>query len=93
MLKVKKNADKAWVTFTYIPANEEKTVEITGSWSNWSKEKMKQKKNGDFYITKILPVGQIYEFKYLIDDSIWENEADALEVQNSFGSVNSAIEV
>ncbi len=93
MLKVKKNANKAWVTFTYIPSNGEKSAQITGSWNDWKKEKMKQKKNGDFYITKILPIEKIYEFKYLINGNIWKNEADALEVQNSFGSINSAIEL
>ncbi len=93
MLKVKKNGAKVWVTFTYIPSEGEKSVQITGSWSDWDREKMKQKKNGDFYITKILPIEQIYEFKYLINENIWKNEPDALEVQNSFGSTNSAIEL
>ncbi len=93
MLKVKKNKNKAWVTFTYVPSKDEKSVEIAGSWNDWNKEKMKRKKNGDFYITKILPIDKIYEFKYLIDGNIWKNETDAMEVQNSFGSINSAIEL
>ncbi len=93
MIRVKKNRDKAWVTFTYKPDGDVKTVKILGSWSGWKEESLKRKKNGDFYITKILPIGQIYEFRYFVDDEYWENDVDAMDVQNSFGSVNSAIEL
>jgi len=93
MLKVKINKNKAWVTFTYTPKNDEKKVELVGSWNDWQKESMKRKKNGDFYLTKILPVGVIYEFRYFIDDKEWANDEDAIEVHNSFGGTNSAIDL
>ncbi len=93
MLKVKKNGDRAWVTFTYKPQKDVKSVKILGNWNDWKEESLKKKKNGDFYITKILPIGRIYEFRYFIDGKYWENDVDAMEVQNSFGGFNSAIEV
>ena len=93
MIKVKKNGNRAWVTFTYLPKEDEKKVQIAGSWNEWQKEDMKKKKNGDFYITKILPVGAIYEFRYFIDDTNWANDEDAMEVHNNFGSTNSAIDL
>ncbi len=93
MIKLKKNGSKAWVTFTVKGDKDLKNVQIAGSWSNWKKENLKQKKNGDFYITKILPAGQIYEFRYILNSKEWANDEDAISVTNSFGSVNSAIEV
>ncbi len=93
MIKVKKNANRAWVTFTYSPKEGEQKVELLGSWSDWKAENMKKKKNGDFYLTKILPVGVIYEFRYFIDGKNWANDEDAIEVHNSFGGTNSAIDL
>ena len=43
--------------------------------------------------TKILPVGVIYEFRYFIDGKNWANDEDAIEVHNSFGGTNSAIDL
>jgi len=93
MIKLKKNGAKAWVTFTIKAKDGIEKAQIAGSWNEWKKEDLKQKKNGDFYITKILPVGQIYEFRYLLNSKEWANDEDAISVTNSFGSVNSAIEV
>ena len=93
MIKIKKHKTKAWVTFTVKGQDWLNKVQITGSWNGWKKEDMKQKKNGDFYITKILPTGQIYEFRYVLNSKEWANDEDAMSVTNSFGSVNSAIEI
>ncbi len=93
MIKIKKNANKAWVTFTYVPKNDDKSVVLVGSWNNWKEENMKKKKNGDFYLTKILPLGVIYEFRYFIDGKKWANDEDAIEVHNNFGGTNSAIDL
>ncbi len=93
MLKIKKNKNKAWITFTYVPKNNEQKVELLGSWNGWKKENMKKKKNGDFYITKILTTGAIYEFKYFVDGKDWLNDEDAIEIDNNFGSTNSAIDL
>jgi hypothetical protein len=93
MIKVKKNNNKAWVTFTYVPKEGEESVSLVGSWSEWKEEKMKKKKNGDFYLTKILPLGVIYEFRYFVDGKKWINDEDAIEVHNNFGGTNSAIDL
>ncbi len=93
MIKIKKNDTKAWITFVYTDREDVDSVKIVGSWNEWKEESLKKRKSGDFSITKILPLGQIYEFRYLINEKDWENDADAMEVPNSFGSVNSAIKL
>lgn len=93
MLKIKKNETKAWVTFTVVCDNEQECVEIAGSWNDWEREPMKQKKDGSFYITKVLPLDEMYEFRYILNGSEWTNDADAMERENVFGSVNSVIEL
>jgi len=93
MLKIKKNANKAWVTFTLeVPEGTGETVEVAGSWSNWKREKMKQKKDGSFSITKILPSENEYEFRYIVD-GIWQNEPETACRRNAFGTENSIISI
>ena len=93
MIKIKKNANKVWVTFTYTPKDNEQKVELLGSWNEWKAENMKKKKNGDFYLTKIFPVGVIYEFKYYADSEKWVNDEDTKEVDNGLGGTNSVIDL
>jgi len=92
MLKIKKNETKAWVTFTVVCETEQECVEIAGSWNDWERERMKQKKDGSFYITKVLPLEEMHEFRYVLNGSEWINDADAMEIENVFGSVNSVID-
>ncbi len=93
MIKVKRNKNRVWITFTISKKEGIDSAQIAGSWSGWQREDMKVKKNGDFYITKILPAGEIYEFRYILNGNKWVNEEDAMEVKNSFGEMNSAIKV
>ena len=93
MRKIKKKADKAWVTFTVVCEGEQECVEIAGSWNDWEREPMKRKKDGSFYITKVLPLEPAHEFRYVLNGSEWKNEADAMEIENVFGSVNSLIDL
>ncbi len=93
MIKIKKSDTKAWITFVYPHREDLRTVKIVGSWNKWKGDNLKKRKNGDFSTTKILPLGQIYEFRYFVNDKNWENDEDAMEIANSFGSVNSAIKL
>jgi hypothetical protein len=38
---------------------------------------MKRRKDGAFTATLDLPTGQAFQFRYLIDDSRWENDPQA----------------
>ena len=69
------------VTFR-IANNNEKNVEkvkIIGDFNNWDQEcePMKKLKNGEFSQTLKLEKGKEYQFRYLINGSIWENEPAA----------------
>jgi len=91
MIKVTKKGNKAWVTFT-IPADENtKSANITGEWSQWKEEPMRQKKNGDFFITKVLKTGQSYQFGYKINKHLWSTEDTLPKVSSPYGSKNSII--
>ncbi len=92
MIKVKKNGKKCWVTFT-VSADDCKGMSLKGSWDDWKLSPMKQKKNGDFYITKILPANSLYEFGYITDSSDWITDDTLPTVSSPFGSLNSVLEL
>ena len=92
MVKITKKGKKAWVTFT-APVTECDSVAIKGEWNGWEAEPMKRKKNGEFYITKVLPTGQSYEFGYLVNESDWIHDPETEEVETPFGSKNSVLKL
>jgi len=70
------------------------TVTIAGDFNQWdtSETKLQKLKNGDFKITLELPCNMEYKFRYLIDDSRWENDWNADRyIPNSFGSEDSLV--
>ncbi len=92
MVKITKKGKKAWVTFT-APVEDCQTVAIKGSWNDWTPEMMKRKKSGEFYITKVLPTGQSYEFGYLVDESDWMADHTLPMTDTPFGSKNSVLKL
>jgi 1,4-alpha-glucan branching enzyme len=92
MVKITKKGKKAWVTFT-APVTECDAVAIKGSWNDWQPETMKRKKSGEFYITKVLPTGETYEFGYLVDESDWIHDPETMLTDTPFGSKNSVLEL
>jgi len=91
MLKITKRGNKAWVTFT-APAAECEHVHLKGSWNDWKPEAMRRKKNGEFYLMKILPVDSSHEFGYVVDGA-WLIETDLPKKPTPFGSENSVLEL
>ena len=91
-----KTATKAKVTFT-LPSkavNGGKDVTVVGEWDGWNVEKaipMKKFKN-EYRAVVELNTGRNWEFRYLIDNSTWENDwaADGY-VANPFGFENSVV--
>ncbi len=93
MIKINPKGKKAWVNFSFIPTRKSDLVELIADFNGWTKEPMRSKKDGSFYIRKYLPVGESYEFRYLVDNQQWENEPTVALVNNSFGSQNSLLEL
>ena len=87
-----KTKDYCKVKFSLEGVSAE-TVEILGLNSNWNTPiPMNRRKDGRFMTDVNLPKGTRHEFKYLLDTSRWENDAEAdTETPNPYGGTNSVI--
>ena len=98
MLKKKylKSKSICKVTFS-LPAaaiNGGKEVKLVGDFNNWNQEEglLMTSKKGEFTTILELETGRDYQFRYLIDNTKWENdwEADGY-VPTPFGVENSLV--
>lgn len=75
--------------------NSAESAHIVGEFNNWTlfSTPMKKLKSGAFTTTVELETGKEYQFRYLLDQKIWENERDAdKSVPTPYGdSENSVI--
>ncbi len=75
-------------------ANGAKEVLIVGDFNNWDRENghpMKMR-NGDFTGTIELESNREYQFRYLMDGEVWENDWEADKYAESpFGVENSVV--
>lgn len=93
MIKTKQNGKKVWVTFTVSPLEGASDVLLCGEWNAWETEPMKQKKNGEFYATKVLPAGSRFEFGYKVNGQEWLLEEACATAPSPFGSTNSVLQL
>ncbi len=93
-----KSKDRCKVTFR-IPkpaAPAAKTVHIVGEFNSWStvKTPMKRLKSGEFTAVVELAAGREYQFRYLIDQTTWENDWEADRyVKSDFGDCENSVVV
>lgn len=77
------------VTFSFNEkVNNIENVRIPGDFNNWDLncEPMKKLKTGGFSQTINFEPGKTYQFRYLINDSVWDNDPECDElVPNGFG--------
>jgi 1,4-alpha-glucan branching enzyme len=93
-----KSRDRCKVTFRLpkAAAPGAKTVHIVGEFNNWStvETPMKRLKNGEFTVIVDLMPGQAYQFRYLIDQTAWENDWEADRyVKSDFGDCENSVVV
>lgn len=73
------------------------SVRLVGDFNEWdmTSSPMKKLKNGDFTTTVNLAKDSQYQFRYLLDDKIWENdwEADAYVPSPVSIADNSVVQV
>ena len=77
-------------------APEATQVTLVGDFNQWDTNEtpMQKLKNGDFTVTLELACDQEYKFRYLIDNSQWENDWQADRyVPNGHGSDDSIVAV
>ncbi len=56
-----------------------RSVHLVGEFNNWDTRShpMKRLKNGEFTATLELERERVYQFRYLVDENIWENDSTA----------------
>lgn len=91
MITIKKSGQKVWVTFTFTPSEQVDNVAVSGEWNEWQDEPMKQKKNGDYYITKVFNSGDCFQFGYKVNGHDWMTEEECSCVPSPFTSENSLL--
>ena len=91
----KKNGKcKVTLSLSKEQANKVDSVAVLGDFNDWNPEAdvMNRLKSGDFKTTLELEKGKSYQFRYLKDGEIWDNEPEADDsVANFHGSRNSII--
>ena len=73
---------------------EASQVTLVGDFNQWDTNEtpMQKLKNGDFKVTLELACDQEYKFRYLIDNTQWENDWQADKyTPNGFGSDDSIV--
>ncbi len=93
-----KGKDLCKVTFTLLKeaVKSAKRVYIVGEFNDWNiyATPMKKQKNGAFTVTLNLEKGREYQFRYLIDEMVWENDWHADRyAPTPFGDCDNSIVV
>ena len=73
-----------------------KKVQLVGEFNNWDIDAplMKKQKSGTYTISLELNAGKEYQYRYLLDGKIWENDWKADKyVPSVFGGDNSVLVV
>jgi 1,4-alpha-glucan branching enzyme len=91
-----KDKDVCRVTFRLpkAAAPDTKSVCIVGDFNNWNYHAtpMKKLKRGDYTISLDLESGMEYQFRYLIEESKWENDWNADKyVKSSYGDCDNSV--
>ena len=92
MIKVTTKGNKAWVTFTIHPEGASE-VQLCGEWNEWENEPMKLKKSGEFYVTKVLPIGSEYQFGYRVNGNQWHCDDELECIPSPYGSQNALLKL
>jgi hypothetical protein len=78
-----KNSELCKITFQLKEKVKSiETIRIPGDFNNWDRncEPMTRLKPGTFSQTLSLGAGKSYQFRYLINDSVWANEPESDEL-------------
>src|SRR4051794_16306007 len=84
------------VTFEVDPAVQASQANLCGEFNDWSHaaDQMERKADGGFTLTKTLPAGRAYRFRYLLDGERWENDWAADDyVPNEYGGDDSLVDL
>ena len=87
-----KTNNEAEVTFEFN-RSDVNAASLVGDFNGWQAIEMKFNKKSKSFKTKIrLPKGECFHFRYLLNNTEWENDYQADQyVANEFGSENSVV--
>lgn len=92
-----KNVGKITFCLPSEAASEAQTVYLVGDFNGWdpTATPMSRLKSGEFKVTLDLETGREYEYRYLIDGRLWENDwaADQYRPAGIPGAENSVVTV
>lgn len=92
-----KNVSKVTFCLPAEAAPEAQTVFLVGDFNGWDSNAtpMGRLKSGEFKVTLDLEPGREYEYRYLIDGRVWENDwaADNYRPAGIPGAENSVVAV
>ena len=93
-----KTRDRCKVTFRLpkAAAGNASVVHVVGDFNNWStvETPMTQLKSGEFKVIVELAPGREYQFRYLLDQTAWENDwAADRYVKSEFGNCDNSVVV
>jgi 1,4-alpha-glucan branching enzyme len=92
-----KNVSKVTFRLPREAAPDAKKVFLVGEFNDWdtAATQMTRLKSGEFKVTLNLAPGHEYEYRFLIDGKVWENdwEADLYRPAGISGAENSVVHV
>ncbi|MGR5268751.1 isoamylase early set domain-containing protein [Vibrio astriarenae] len=88
-----KTKDEVEVTFQWPQGDSNiTTVSLSGDFNDWQATPLKLNRQKVFTTKIRLPKEQSFQFRYLLNDEVWENDPAADEyVPNGLGSDNSVV--
>jgi hypothetical protein len=89
-----KNVCRVTFSLPKAAAPDSKSVYIVGDFNNWDihANPMKKRKNEDYTVSLDLESGREYQFRYLIDESKWENDWKADKyVKTPYGDSDNSV--
>ena len=94
--KYNKNTELCKVTFK-VPKEASlgaRSISIVGDFNDWNikDNPMKKKRNGEFILEVDLKVDHEYQFRYLLDEEIWENDWHADKyIRSDYGNCDNSV--
>lgn len=94
MVKTEAARRKGFVKVTFsLPHAEAATVHVMGDFNDWRPaHAMSRTEDGGWWLTAELERGREYQYRYLLDGTVWVNDPDAEQsVANPHGGENSVL--
>lgn len=91
---IKEKAHGLAMTTFSLAAPEAQSVYVTGSFNDWSlDESCRMHREGDRWVARIPLCAGVYKYQFIIDGKWCEDPVNPRQERNSFGDINSLIEV